>query len=79
MLGKYLSLALMLPAGAFAGYLIGRFAQHWIHAEWPVLVGIILGVAASIYKVFEELMREVRREERERLAATPPSTNDRHG
>jgi hypothetical protein len=70
MLGKYLSLALMLPSGAFAGFLLGRFAEHWIHASWPTLVGIIVGVITSLAKVFDELNRDMRREERERLAAS---------
>jgi F0F1-type ATP synthase assembly protein I len=79
MLGKYLSLALMLPSGAFAGFLLGRFAEHWIHASWPTVVGIVLGVIASMVKVFDELNRDLRREERERLnASKPPPGRDGH-
>lgn len=78
MLGKYLSLALMLPAGAFAGFLLGRFAEHWIHASWPTLAGIVLGVIASVMKVFDELMRDVRREELERSPERLGATERNH-
>lgn len=70
MLGKYLSLALMLPSGAFAGFLLGRFAEHWIHASWPTVIGIVLGVVTSMIKIFVELNRDLRREERERLQSS---------
>jgi F0F1-type ATP synthase assembly protein I len=72
MLGKYLTLSLMLPSGALAGFLLGRLAEHWIHASWPTLLGIILGVVASVAKVFGELNRDLRREERERLQSSQP-------
>lgn len=72
MLGKYLSLALMLPSGAFAGFLLGRFAEHWIHASWPTVIGIVLGVVTSMIKIFVELNRDLRREERERLRSSQP-------
>ncbi len=84
MLGKYLSLALMLPSGAFAGFLLGRFAErgfadHGIHSAWPTLVGIILGIVTSLVKIIQELNRDMRREERERLQSAqdlPPTPVD---
>lgn len=65
MLGKYLSLAMLVPSGALAGYWLGRFAAHWVHAEWPQAVGVILGVLAATYKVFEQLWCDAKRDERE--------------
>jgi uncharacterized membrane protein YfcA len=65
MLGKYLSLAFLVPSGALAGYWLGKFAAHWIHAEWPQAVCVVVGVAAGTYKVFEELWRDAKRDERE--------------
>jgi hypothetical protein len=63
LLGKYLGLTTLLPAGALAGYLIARFLERYIH--WPGLLptAIILGVAGSVYKIIEELLRDVRRAE----------------
>jgi hypothetical protein len=64
MLGKYLSLAMLVPSGALAGYWLGRFAAHWVHAEWPQPVGLVVGVIAATYKLLEQLLRETKRGER---------------
>jgi len=68
LLGKYLSLAMLLPSGALAGYLLGRLAGHFVYHdspghEWLEGGGIVLGVIASVVKLFQELMRDVKREE----------------
>lgn len=57
-LGKYLSLALTLPASVFAGYLLGAALDHWL--RFPILrvVGILLGLAAGLIQIFRELDRE---------------------
>jgi ABC-type uncharacterized transport system permease subunit len=60
LLGKYLGLAFILPSGAVAGYLIGRFAEHYLH--WPILpgAGIVAGLVASLVKLIQELLRDSR-------------------
>lgn len=57
-LGKYLGWISLLPSGAVAGYLIGRFVQHYVHWEGCVAVGVILGVAAALVKLVQEMLRE---------------------
>ncbi len=69
LLGKYLSLATLLPAGALAGYLLGKFAVHFFFHdapghEWLQAGGIVLGVVSSVVKLFRELTRDAKREER---------------
>jgi hypothetical protein len=61
LLGKYLGMAFLLPSGAVAGYLMGRFAEHFLH--WPGLpaAGIILGVLAALVKLIQELIRDSNR------------------
>jgi F0F1-type ATP synthase assembly protein I len=59
-LGKYLSLALTLPASAVAGYILGSFAEHWLHISLLKVVGIILGVSAGLFQIFRELDRETK-------------------
>ena len=59
-LGKYLSLALTLPASAVAGYLIGSFAERWLHISLLKVVGIVLGVSAGLFQIFRELDRETK-------------------
>jgi F0F1-type ATP synthase assembly protein I len=59
-LGKYLSLALTLPASVVAGYIVGAVLDHWLH--WPILraVGILLGMAAGLTQILRELSRDER-------------------
>jgi hypothetical protein len=61
LLGKYLSLAVTLPASAAAGYILGALAGHWLH--WPVLraLGILVGMAIGVVKIIQELTRDDRK------------------
>ncbi|HEX4748328.1 MAG TPA: AtpZ/AtpI family protein [Bryobacteraceae bacterium] len=60
-LGKYLSLALTLPASVFAGYLLGALADHYFHKPILIALGIILGMAAGLIQILKELSRDVRK------------------
>lgn len=60
-LGKYLSLALTLPASVVAGYILGALADHFLHVPFLRVLGIILGMAAGIVQIFRELSREERK------------------
>jgi F0F1-type ATP synthase assembly protein I len=56
--GRYTSLAFLLPSCVFVGYLIGWaldrvFATHWIY-----IPGLLLGIAAG----FVELVREAQKD-----------------
>ncbi len=57
-LGKYLSLALTLPASVFAGYLMGAFADHYLHMPFLRALGILLGMGTGLVKIIEELSRD---------------------
>ncbi len=57
-LGKYLSLALTLPACVAAGYILGAFADRWLRFSFLKVVGILLGMAAGLIQIFKELNRE---------------------
>jgi hypothetical protein len=60
LLGKYVGMAFLLPSSAAAGYIIGRFFEHFVHWDGCVPVGIIFGVLAGIVKLFQELMKDSR-------------------
>jgi F0F1-type ATP synthase assembly protein I len=60
-LGKYLSLALTLPASVVAGYLIGTFADNHFHLPILRAVGIVLGMAGGMIQVFREVTRDEKR------------------
>ncbi len=57
-LGKYLSLALTLPASVVAGYILGALADHWLHVQVLRAAGIILGMAGGLIQILKELSRE---------------------
>jgi len=52
---RYSSLALVLPASTFVGWIIGALLDKWLHTTWLYLVGLILGIAAG----FVQLIRAV--------------------
>ena len=56
--GKYLALALSLPASMFAGYLLGAAADHWWHLSFAPVAGILLGTASGIWQIIREVSRE---------------------
>jgi hypothetical protein len=60
-LGKYLSLALTLPASVVAGYLLGTFADNHFHLPILRAAGIVLGMAGGMIQVFRELSRDEKR------------------
>jgi F0F1-type ATP synthase assembly protein I len=57
-LGKYLSLALTLPACVVAGYILGTLADHWLRISVLRAVGILIGMAAGIVQIIRELSRD---------------------
>ena len=60
-LGKYLSLALTLPASVAGGFLLGSLAGRWLHLPFLRVLGIALGLLAGIFQVLRELSREGKR------------------
>lgn len=57
-LGKYLSLALTLPASVVAGYILGTALDHWLRFSFLRVIGILLGMAAGLIQIIRELNRE---------------------
>jgi F0F1-type ATP synthase assembly protein I len=59
-LGKYLSLALTLPACVVAGYILGALADRWLGIPFLRALGIMLGMAAGLIQILRELGRETK-------------------
>jgi hypothetical protein len=57
-LGKYLSMALVLPSSVVAGYFMGSVADHYWHHPILRAAGIFLGMTGGIVHVFQELSRD---------------------
>jgi hypothetical protein len=60
--GKYVSLAMLLPASVAGGYFLGTALAEWLHAPILKVLGILLGVAAGLIKIVQILLREDRME-----------------
>lgn len=59
--GKYLSLALMLPAAVAGGYFIGAGLDSALHKDYFKPVCILLGMGGGIAQVIKELSRDMDR------------------
>ncbi len=57
-LSKYLALGLTLPSSAFGGYLVGAFADHYLHMPFLRALGVLLGIGAGLLKIVQELSRD---------------------
>jgi F0F1-type ATP synthase assembly protein I len=55
---RYSSLAFLLPAAAFVGYLIGYLLDRWLGMPFLRLVFLLLGVAAGVLNVLRELAKD---------------------
>jgi F0F1-type ATP synthase assembly protein I len=58
--GRYSQLALMLPAGTVAGYLLGSLLDRWLHVTWINIVGLLLGTAAGLIELIRQVSRDTK-------------------
>jgi F0F1-type ATP synthase assembly protein I len=56
--GEYTSLAFMLPAATFIGYLIGYLLDKAFHTHFLYVVFLVLGIVGG----FVQLIRQVQRD-----------------
>jgi F0F1-type ATP synthase assembly protein I len=56
--GRYSQLALMLPAGTVAGWLLGSALDRWLHTSWISIVGLFLGIAAGMFELIRTVLRD---------------------
>jgi F0F1-type ATP synthase assembly protein I len=58
--GRYSQLALMLPAGTVAGWLLGSALDRWLHTSWISVVGLLLGSAAGMIELIRTVLRDTK-------------------
>jgi F0F1-type ATP synthase assembly protein I len=58
--GRYSQLALMLPAGTVAGWLIGSALDHWLRTSWISVVGLLLGTAGGLIELIRTVSRDTK-------------------
>lgn len=56
--GRYLGLAMVLPAATVVGYLAGYGLDHLFHTRFLKIVFLVLGVIAGFIDLLRELDRE---------------------
>ena len=60
LVGEYTSLAFMLPAATFVGYLIGYLLDKAFHTHFLYIPFLILGIAAGFVQLIRQLLRDTR-------------------
>jgi F0F1-type ATP synthase assembly protein I len=58
--GRYSQLALMLPAGTVAGWLLGSALDRWLHTSWISVVGLLSGIAAGMIELIRTVLRDTK-------------------
>lgn len=58
--GEYTSLAFLLPACTFVGYLLGYLLDKAFHTHFLYIPFLILGIAAGFVQLIRQLMRDTR-------------------
>ena len=58
--GRYSQLAMMLPAGTVAGWLLGSALDRWLHTSWLSIVGLLLGIAAGMFELIRAVLRDTK-------------------
>lgn len=59
---RYTSMAMSLPAGILAGYLIGYGLDSWLHTSFLKIVFLILGIVGSFAQIIQSLARDMKRQ-----------------
>lgn len=50
-IAKYSELALVMPAGAVGGWIVGAFLDHRFGTHWIYLLGLVLGAIGGFVRV----------------------------
>jgi F0F1-type ATP synthase assembly protein I len=54
---RYSEIGFILPAAVLLGYLLGTAIDHWLHAKWAVIAGVIFGVIAGFISMIRMALR----------------------
>jgi F0F1-type ATP synthase assembly protein I len=63
--GEYISLAFVLPAAVFVGYLIGTLLDRYFGTTFLSIVFLLLGSAAGLLEVVRKFLKDSKQAERE--------------
>lgn len=57
---EYTSLAFLLPASTFVGYLIGYLLDRWLGTHFLYIVFLVIGIVGGFLKLIQQLQRDVK-------------------
>ena len=60
MVGEYTSLAFLLPAATFVGYLMGYLLDKALGTHWLYIPFLILGIVSGFVQLIRQLMKDTR-------------------
>ena len=63
MVGEYTSLAFLLPAATFVGYLMGYLLDKALGTHWLYIPFLILGIVSGFVQLIRQLMKDTRDDE----------------
>ena len=59
---RYLSLATMLPAATFVGYLVGYLLDKAFGTRFLYIVFLLLGIAAGFVELIRQILKDSRKQ-----------------
>jgi F0F1-type ATP synthase assembly protein I len=60
LVGEYTTLAFLLPAATFVGYLIGYLLDQALGTHWLYIPFLILGIVSGFVQLIRQLMKDTR-------------------
>ena len=60
LVGEYTSLAVLLPASAAIGYIMGVLLDRFFHTHFLYIVFLLLGIAAGFLELIRQLQKDTR-------------------
>ena len=60
LVGEYTSLAFLLPAATFLGYLMGYLLDKALGTHWLYIPFLILGIVSGFVQLIRQLMKDTR-------------------
>jgi F0F1-type ATP synthase assembly protein I len=59
-IGRYSQMALLLPASAVAGLILGAALDRWLKTNWITVAGLLLGCIAGFVELIREIIRSTK-------------------
>ena len=58
---RYMGLAFVIPMGAGAGWIAGKFLDSKLHTTYWMTICLLLGIAGGFIQVIREVQRDIKR------------------